>query len=125
MTKTTIVERLRYRFDNFMSKGTVALISGLALVCLAFILLMAMLVSLTEIVPDRQRSQFSRGDLECYEAHHRYKRTEQRSKAGRFRLAMLIVTFGGIFGVSALIGLVSNGINTKLENLRSGTFAGH
>ncbi len=52
MTKTTIVERLRYRFDNFMSKGTVALIGGLGLVCLAFILLMAMLVSFTAIVPE-------------------------------------------------------------------------
>ena len=33
---------------------------------------------------------------------------------------MLIVTFGGIFGVSTLIGIVSSGIDAKIENLRRG-----
>jgi voltage-gated potassium channel Kch len=33
---------------------------------------------------------------------------------------MLFVTFGGLFVVSTLIGLLSTGINTKLEDLRKG-----
>ncbi len=41
-------------------------------------------------------------------------------KGWKFRLAMLIVTFGGIFGVSTLIGIVSSGIDAKIENLRRG-----
>lgn len=40
MRHITFADQLRYRFDNFMARGTVALVSGLALVSLAFIVLM-------------------------------------------------------------------------------------
>ena len=119
MTKTTIVERLRYRFDNFMSKGTVALVSGLALVCLAFILLMAMLVSFAGVIPagsDRNPPEAIWNVM-----RHTIDTSALSNDQGwRFRLAMLIVTFGGIFGVSTLIGIVSSGIDAKIENLRRG-----
>lgn len=120
MGKTAITDRLRYRFDNFMSRGTVSLISGLALVSLAFILLMAFLVSLTGIAPEG-------GDrLSLPEAIWGVlMRTLDSGTVGGdtgwvFRLTMLFVTFGGIFVVSTLIGLLSSGIDTKLEELRQG-----
>nr|WP_290228159.1 hypothetical protein [Trichocoleus desertorum] len=120
MGKTAITDRLRYRFDNFMSRGTVSLISGLALVSLAFILLMAFLVSLTGIAPEG-------GDrLSLPEAAWGVlMRTLDSGTVGGdtgwvFRLTMLFVTFGGIFVVSTLIGLLSSGIDTKLEDLRKG-----
>jgi len=120
MGKTAITDRLRYRFDNFMSRGTVSLISGLALVSLAFILLMAFLVSLTGIAPEG-------GDrLSLPEAVWGVlMRTLDSGTVGGdtgwvFRLTMLFVTFGGIFVVSTLIGLLSSGIDTKLEDLRKG-----
>ena len=37
-----------------------------------------------------------------------------------FRLVMLFVTFGGIFVVSALIGVLNNGIEDQMERLRKG-----
>ncbi|MBW4487219.1 MAG: hypothetical protein KME12_05460 [Trichocoleus desertorum ATA4-8-CV12] len=120
MGKTAITDRLRYRFDNFMSRGTVSLISGLALVSLAFILVMAFLVSLTGIAPEG-------GDrLSLPEAVWGVlMRTLDSGTVGGdtgwvFRLTMLFVTFGGIFVVSTLIGLLSSGIDTKLEDLRKG-----
>ena len=119
MTKTTIVERLRYRFDNFMSKGTVALISGLGLVCLAFILLMAMLVSFTAIMPEGSDRSLLESIWNVL-MHAIDTGNVANDKGWRFRLAMLIVTVGGIFGVSTLIGIVSSGIDTKIENLRRG-----
>jgi len=120
MSKITITEQLRYRFDNFMSKGTVALIGGLALVSLAFILLMGILVSFAGIAPEGSDR------LNPLEAIWGVlMRTLDAGTMGgdtgwMFRLAMLLVTFGGIFIISTLIGVLSSGIDTKLENLRKG-----
>lgn len=120
MGRIAATERLRYKFDNFMSKGTVALISGLALVSFAFILVMSVLVSLIGIAPEGSDR------LDLFEAIWGVlMRTLDSGTVGgdtgwAFRLTMLFVTFGGIFVVSTLIGLLSTGINTKLEDLRKG-----
>ena len=45
-SKPTFRERLNYRFDTLMSKGTLALIGGLFLVSLTIILAAAAIVSL-------------------------------------------------------------------------------
>ena len=37
-----------------------------------------------------------------------------------FRIVMLFVTLGGIFVVSALIGVLNNGIEDQMERLRKG-----
>lgn len=120
MGRIAATDRLRYRFDNFMSKGTVALISGLALVSFAFILVMSLLVSFIGIAPEGSDR------LNPFEAiWNVLMRTLDSGAVGgdtgwAFRLTMLFVTFGGIFVVSTLIGLLSTGINTKLEDLRKG-----
>lgn len=118
--RSTLVEQLRYRFDNFMARGTVALVSGLALVSLIFIVLMAVLVNLSGVAPEG-------GDrLNLPEALWGVlMRTLDSGTVGGdtgwvFRLTMLFVTFGGIFVVSTLIGLLSSGIDAKLEDLRKG-----
>jgi ion channel POLLUX/CASTOR len=116
----TIVGQLRYRFDNFMARGTVALVSGLALVSLVFIVLMGVLVSLSGIAPEGSDR------LNLPEALWGVlMRTLDSGTVGGdtgwvFRLTMLFVTFGGIFVVSTLIGLLSSGIDAKLEDLRKG-----
>lgn len=117
---STLAGHLRYQFDNFMARGTVALVSGLALVSLAFIVLMAALVNLLGIAPEG-------GDrLNLPEALWGVlMRTLDSGAVGGdtgwgFRLTMLFVTFGGIFVVSTLIGLLSSGIDAKLEDLRKG-----
>ena len=120
MSKITLSERIRYGFDNFMARGTVALICGLALTSFAFILLMGFLVSLTGIAPEGSDR------LNPLEAIWSVlMRTLDAGTMGSdtgwlFRIAMLLVTFGGIFIISSLIGVLSSGIDTKLEDLRKG-----
>lgn len=117
---SNLVGQLRYRFDNFMSRGTVALVSGLAFVSLLFIVLMAVLVNASGMAPEGSDR------LSLPEALWGVlMRTLDSGAVGGdtgwgFRLTMLFVTFGGIFVVSTLIGLLSSGIDTKLEDLRKG-----
>ncbi|MBW4647565.1 MAG: NAD-binding protein [Kastovskya adunca ATA6-11-RM4] len=120
MSKISFSDRIHYGFDSFMSRGTAALIGGLALTSLAFILLMGFLVSLTGIAPE------SSDRLNPLEAIWGVlMRTLDAGTMGGdtgwlFRFAMLFVTFGGIFIISTLIGVLSSGIDTKLEDLRKG-----
>ena len=103
-----------------MSRGAIALVSGLALVSLAFISLMGILVYLSGVAPeggDRLSLPEALWDV--------LMRTLDSGTVGGdtgwfFRLTMLFVTFGGIFVVSTLIGLLSSGIDAKLEELRKG-----
>jgi len=120
MSKITLSERVRYGFDTFMARGTVALIGGLALTSLAFIFLMGFLVSITGVAPEGSSR------LNPLEAVWSVlMRTLDAGTMGGdtgwlFRFAMLFVTFGGIFLISTLIGVLSSGIDTKLEDLRKG-----
>lgn len=116
----TLADRWRYGFDTFMARGTVALISGLGLVSLAFIALMAVLVTASGMHPadgDKLNLPESLWGV--------LMRTLDSGTVGGdtgwvFRLTMLFVTFGGIFLVSTLIGLLSSGIDSKLDDLRKG-----
>jgi voltage-gated potassium channel Kch len=103
-----------------MSKGAIALIGGLALVSLSFVLLMSAVVTITGIAP-AQSDRFN-----PFEAMWQVlvraldSGTVSGDTGWKFRAAMLFVTFGGIFMIGTLIGLLSNGINVKLEALRKG-----
>jgi voltage-gated potassium channel Kch len=120
MRKATFSERLRYRFDNFMSRGTIALIGGLAVVSLFVILVAGLLISLTGFTQDGGEP-LSFGEA----AWESLMRTLDSGTMGGdtgwgFRLVMLGVTLGGIFIISTLIGVLSNGIEDKLADLRKG-----
>jgi ion channel POLLUX/CASTOR len=112
--------RFKYQFDNLMSKGTPALIAGLALFSLLIIVFAALLVVTTKSFPEGQDS------LNFLEAA--WGNLMRTMDAGNmaddsgwpFRLLMFGVTLGGIFVLSTLIGVLTNGINAKLENLRKG-----
>jgi voltage-gated potassium channel Kch len=120
MTRTGFADRLRYAFDNSMSRGAIALIGYLGLVSVAVIFLFALLVVLFRISPAGGDQP---GFLEA--AWLSLMRTLDSGTMGgdegwAFRVAMLGVTLGGIFIVSALIGVINNGIEDKLTELRKG-----
>lgn len=117
---STLADQLHYRFDNFMSRGTVALVSGLALVSFAFILLMSGLVSLFGVAPEGSDRLDLPESLWSVLMRTLDSGTVGGDTGWGFRLTMLLVTFGGIFVVSTLIGLLSSGIDAKLEDLRKG-----
>jgi ion channel POLLUX/CASTOR len=52
MTKASLQDRLRYHFDNYMSRGTVALVSGLAIISVLLILVAAGIITLFRFSQD-------------------------------------------------------------------------
>ncbi len=118
MRKITFGDRVRYQFDNVMAKGPVALIGWLFLLSATLILMIAVVVYATGIDPEE------RGFAEI--AWASLLRTLDPGTMGGdtgrwpFLLAMLTVTMGGIFVVSMLIGVLTTGIEGRLEQLRKG-----
>jgi len=120
MRKPSLAERLRYAFDITMSKGPVALIGWLALLSLTVVLFAAVVLTLAGIAPQGEEP------LDWVEAlWASLMRTLDPGTMGGdegwgFRLVMLGVTLGGIFVISTLIGVLTTGIEGKLEDLRKG-----
>lgn len=111
--------RLRYAFDNSMARGTPALVAWLALVTLVLILVFAVLVTALGL-----RDGSSEGFWhELFQAlMHALDPGTVAGDQGpwRFLLTMLALTIGGLFIVSALIGIISAGIDARLADLRRG-----
>jgi voltage-gated potassium channel Kch len=120
MKPITWNDRLRYRFDNYMAKGTAALIGGLAALSLAVILLAASLISLANITPEGGES------LTFVEAAwESLMRTLDSGTMGgdtgwTFRIVMFAVTLGGVFIISSLIGVLTSGLEGKMDEMRKG-----
>lgn len=124
MKQPTLAQRLRYAFDNTMSKGTIALIGWLALISLIFILVMTVIILLTGIAnstePEAANPDFF--ELAWRGLMHSLDSGAVGGDTGTpaYLLSMLVVTFGGIFILSILIGLLTSGIESKLQDLRKG-----
>jgi voltage-gated potassium channel Kch len=121
MSRTRFADRLRYAFDNSMSRGAIALIGYLGLASICLIAFFALIVVLFHISPGGEGKP--PGFMEA--AWLSLMRTLDSGTMGgdegwSFRVPMLGVTLGGIFLVSALIGVINNGIEGKLEELRKG-----
>lgn len=112
--------RLRYMFDKSMSAGPIALIGWLAVLSLVVIIVAGAVIALLRITPDGGEG------LNFVEAMWAsLMRTLDAGTMGgdtgwTFRIVMLAVTIGGIFIVSTLIGVLSSGIEAKLDELRKG-----
>ncbi len=120
MNKTTLGDRLRYAFDNYMARGTVALLLGLGVASVLVIFAIGLVMSALRVRPGGGEPV---GLIEAMWLS--LMRTLDAGTMGgdegwTFRLASLAVTLGGIFVISALIGVINNGIEDKLAELRKG-----
>ncbi|NCC68665.1 MAG: hypothetical protein EOM14_10835, partial [Clostridia bacterium] len=110
-------QKLKYRFDNLMAKGTGALIGSLALITFFTITLVSFVVWITgsaegATFPEllwlgAQRSLdpgIVCGDTGC----------------AVFVSSMFVIALCGIFIFSTLVGLLTNGISLKLASLQKG-----
>jgi len=118
--KITFKDRFRYAFDKTMSKGTPALIMWLAVLSVLLVLVIATIAVIVGVAPEGEEKM---GFMES--AWKSLMRTLDPGTMGGdagwgFRILMLCVTIGGIFIVSTLIGVLSSGIESKLEELRKG-----
>ena len=115
--ETSWRDRLRYRIDEFFRRGTIALILGLFAVSLLIVLVIAVIVSATGIGGNR-----SFVDLVWMGLLRTLDPGTMGGDEGlpTFLGAMLAVTLGGIFVISALIGIINTGIQDRLAELRKG-----
>ena len=111
-------ERMRYWFDKTMSRGTPALIAWLGI---TLVLLIAIVTALAmTLAPDHV------DDNPLSVAWKSLLRTLDPGTMGgdqgspQFLALMLAVTIGGIFLVSALVGILATGLDAKLTELRKG-----
>jgi len=113
MNKTSLIDRLRYAFDNVMSKGTVALIGWLALLtmCVTFTIALVVAKTISEVDFTEQFWAYTMLTLDA---------DAMTDASWPLRLAGLFVTLTGVFVTSILVGLLAAGIESKLENLRKG-----
>jgi len=117
MKKASLSDRLRYAFDNTLSRGPIALIGWLALVSGALIVIISLIVWILGIGGGRSLVEILWMSL---------LRTLDSGTMGGdqgswpFLFSMLAITFGGIFVISTLIGVLTSGIEERLERLRKG-----
>jgi voltage-gated potassium channel Kch len=112
--------RLRYAFDTSMSAGPIALIGWLTVLSFIVIVVAALLLVLLQLGPEGQPPvDFLEGMWEAL-----MRSMDAGTVAGDtglgFRLVGLTVTIAGIFIFSTLIGVLSSGIESKLDELRKG-----
>ncbi len=119
--KSGLGDRLRYMFDNSMSSGTPALVAWLFGATLLLILLFAAILTATGMKPEGAPDRGFLPNM-YYNLLHALDPGTIGGDEGswRLKLTFLALTLGGLFIVSALIGVLANGIDTKLADLRRG-----
>ena len=121
--ETSWRDRLRYAIDEFFGRGTIALILGLFIVSALLIVLVALVVVATGAgIETSAGENLGVFDVIWMGLMRTLDSGTMGSDAGSgtFLGAMLIVTLGGIFVISALIGIINTGIQSRLDELRKG-----
>ncbi len=121
MRKITLSQRWRYHFDNIMSRGAIALIGWLFLLSVLLVVIVAFVMVLTGLdVQSGEKVNF--GALVWRNLMRAMDAGALGADSGNpgFLVAMFVVTMGGIFIVSILIGVLTSGIESRLESLRKG-----
>jgi voltage-gated potassium channel Kch len=116
-------DRLRYRFENTLSRGTIAIIGWLALLSTAIVVLASLILAAMRVGQDPEDHEHPYGFFEGI-WQSMLRTLDPGVVAGdngwQLRLLMMIVTIGGIFIVSILIGTITSGLEARLAELRKG-----
>ena len=116
-------ERFKYWFDNVMARGAPAMMVLLGLASLVFIALIAAIVSIFGLFPPLDAGATAPTFWEVLWGN--LMRTLDSGTMGGdegwgFRVAMLVVTIGGVILVASLIGIISSAFDSKVDELRKG-----
>ena len=112
--------RLRYRFDNALTRGPFVVIAYLALLSLLIIVVAAVIATVAKL-------SFGGGRDESF-FEELWQTMLRTVDAGAFaadedwstRLLSLVVTIIGIFLAGSLIGLIANAVDQRVEELKRG-----
>ncbi len=114
------IEKLHYKVDNMFSRGTGVLILWLGALSLLIVFAAAVLIVVLGIAPEGETVPTF---LEAF-WQSMMRTLDPGTMGGDFgwgyRIVMLLVTIGGIFVISTLIGLISSGIEQRLVALQRG-----
>ncbi len=119
--KISFKDKVKYRFDSFVSQGTMSMIKGLGVITLIVITLFGITLLALGLHPDHDMN-FNIFESIWVNLTHALDPgvLGNHDENWPFRMFMLLTTVLGLVIISTLIGLVSNGILTKLEVLRKG-----
>lgn len=121
-TKFTVKERLRYRIDNTLARGVGMVLLWLGVLTALFVILVAGIIQITGIGPSDSSTSMTEGVWLAI-TRSLDPGTFSGDEGDKFRFGMLAVTLIGIFLGATIIGIISSGIDTRLETLRRGRSA--
>ncbi|MBN2662698.1 MAG: hypothetical protein JXR68_03530 [Bacteroidales bacterium] len=118
--KPTFKQRFNYFFDNTLSRGTASIIVWLSLATLIFVIVFSVIYIVLGVkFEDTEQLNFFEAFWQSL-----MRSLDPGTVAGdthwSLRLVGIIVTISGIFILSSLIGILSSGLENKLEELRKG-----
>ncbi|MBO2452789.1 potassium transporter TrkA [Actinomadura barringtoniae] len=120
MSGPTPRQRLRYWFDNTMSRGTPALIGWLAVVSLALVVSLSALISVFDTKP----TSFGHALSEIWKSTvNTFKLGDAAEGSLPYRFLVIALALAGLFFASTLISLLTSGVNKKIAELRKGRSA--
>ena len=118
MKKPSLKQKLSYKFDNLMSKGTLSLILLLAVITLVVIVIAGIIVSVAD--PETNGNVLQSAWMSLMHAIDAGTIAGDDTSNVLFIVMMSIVTICGLFITSMLIGVISTGLEAKMEDLRKG-----
>ena len=120
-TEITWRDRLRYRFENTLSKGPAAMIAWLAIVSTLMMFVAAFVIAVfaMQSTPDTGTIGFVEGGWRSL-MHALDAGNLAGDEGWALRILMLLVTIFGIFVVSILIGTITSGLEARLDEMRKG-----
>ena len=122
MQKATLRQRLRYRFDNLMARGAAPQIAVLAVLSLIIVVITAVVIVLGGFAQDDKGESPPFIMLVWRSFMHELDPGNVGGDNGGwpFLLLMLFATLGGIFVLSAFIGILNTFLSERLASLRKG-----
>src|SRR5919204_6773355 len=126
--KPTLRQRLSYAFDRTMSKGTAALIGWLAVASALLVVIFSAVVLIGGFSPKADNGHRPGVFRQLFDSFLNAidpgtignEAIGSNTVRWAFLLLMLAITLGGLFIVSALIGVIATGFDAKLQELRKG-----
>ena len=118
--KASFKQKFTYFFDNTLTKGTKAIVVWLSIVTLILVLFFSLIYLVIGVKFEDS------GQLNFFEAFWQslMRSLDPGTVAGDtiwiLRIVGIIVTISGIFILSSLIGILSSGLESKLDDLRKG-----
>ena len=110
-------KKIKYRFDQLLSKGTISLVLALFTVTFIAVVLIGLIAYWSTKSTDSALSMIWTSFMKTLDPGN----LEGEEGTFFYVLLMTIATIVGIFITSILISIISSGFQTKLENLQRGT----